>query len=170
MSLLSEIRLGSAKIDCWSGIRAANIPAVMAAAGAASGGNFKLAETFSLEVLSTGIVSASYKCNVSGEITGMRGLYNSIGGLGFNLGLGIQRWRAGVSAPEPQAESQSFNALLLAQFVKELQQYVISAEKGGEIDKSLFRQTCSKATALLLSDMVKTLLRNFLHIFRVSWN
>ncbi|KAL5722458.1 1-phosphatidylinositol 4-kinase [Ranunculus cassubicifolius] len=153
VSLISEIRLGSGKTDCWSGIRTANIPAVMAAAGAASGGNFKLIETFNLEVLSTGIVSASYKCNVSGEISGMRGLYNSMGGLGFGLGRGLQMWRAGVSGQEPQAETQSFNALLLAQFVQELQQYVNTAEKGGEIDKSSFRQTCSKATALLLSDL-----------------
>ncbi|PIA62368.1 hypothetical protein AQUCO_00200400v1 [Aquilegia coerulea] len=151
VSLLSEIRLGSGKNDCWSGIRTANVPAVMAAAGAASGANFKLAETFNLEVLSTGVVSASFKSNIAGEIAGMRGLYNSMGGLGFGLGLGLQKWRSG--AQEQQAESQPFNALLLAQFVQELQQYVNIAEKGGEIDKSAFRQTCSKATALLISDL-----------------
>ncbi|KAF9609104.1 hypothetical protein IFM89_013358 [Coptis chinensis] len=153
VSLLSEIQLGCGKTESWSGMRSANIPAVMAAAGAASGANFKVAENFNLEVLSTGIVSASFKCNVAGEIAGMRGLYNSMGGLGFGLGLGLQKWRSGVSAQEPQPETQSFNGLLLAQFVQELQRYVNVAEKGGDIEKSSFRQTCSKATALLLSDL-----------------
>ncbi len=36
VSLLSEIRNGSGKNECWTGIRTANIPAVMAAAAAAS--------------------------------------------------------------------------------------------------------------------------------------
>ncbi|KAL0386974.1 UNVERIFIED_CONTAM: Phosphatidylinositol 4-kinase alpha 1 [Sesamum radiatum] len=81
VSLLSEIRIGSGKNDCWIGTKTANIPAVMAAAAAASGGNLKLTDAFSLEVLGTGVVSATAKCNHAGEIAGMRRLYESIGGL-----------------------------------------------------------------------------------------
>ncbi|KAA8545952.1 hypothetical protein F0562_020597 [Nyssa sinensis] len=81
VSLFSEIRIGTGKNDCWTGTRTANIPAVMAAAAAASGANLKLTEAFNLEVLSTGIVSATVKCNHAGEIGGMRRLYSSLGGL-----------------------------------------------------------------------------------------
>ncbi|KAL0412503.1 UNVERIFIED_CONTAM: Phosphatidylinositol 4-kinase alpha 1 [Sesamum radiatum] len=68
VSLLSEIRIGSGKNDCWIGTKTANIPAVMSAAAAASGGNLKLTDAFSLEVLGTGVVSATAKCNHAGEI------------------------------------------------------------------------------------------------------
>ncbi|KAF8390317.1 hypothetical protein HHK36_024842 [Tetracentron sinense] len=160
VSLLSEIRIGIGKNDCWTGIRTANVPAVMAAAAAASGANLKLTEAFNLEVLNTGIVSATIKCNHAGEIAGMRRLYNSIGGfqsgttpMGFGLGFGLQRLRSGVSSQQPQPESESFNEILLIKFVGILKQYVNIAEKGGEIDKSAFRETCSQATALLLSHL-----------------
>ncbi|KAJ9704831.1 hypothetical protein PVL29_003061 [Vitis rotundifolia] len=157
VSLLSEIRIGTGKNDSWIGTRTANVPAVIAAAAAASGANFKLTDAFNLEVLSTGIVSATVKCNHAGEIAGMRRLYNSIGGFqpgaapsGFALGL--QRLRSGVS-PQPQPENESFNEILLNKFVRLLQQFVNIAEKGGEVDKSSFRETCSQATALLLSNL-----------------
>ncbi|XP_010272166.1 PREDICTED: phosphatidylinositol 4-kinase alpha 1-like isoform X2 [Nelumbo nucifera] len=160
VSLLSEMRIGTGKNDCWVGIRTANIPAVMAAAAAASGGNLKLTEAFNLEVLSTGIVSATAKCNHAGEIAGMRRLYNSIGGFQpgtpptvIGLGIGLQRLKSGVSPQQLQPESESFNELLLMKFVRQLQQFVNVAEKGGELDKTSFRETCSQATALLLSDL-----------------
>lgn len=161
VSLLSEIRIGTSKNDYWTGSRTANIPAVLAAAAAASGANLKLSEAFNLEVLSIGIVSATVKCNHAGEIAGMRRLYNSIGGFqsgpsltGFGLGLGLQRLRSSVVSPQqPQLEDESFNEILLAKFVRLLQQFVSIAEKGGDVDKSLFRETCSQATALLLSNM-----------------
>lgn len=159
VSLLSEIRIGTGKNDCWTGIRTANIPAVMAAAAAASGANLKLSEAFNLEVLSTGIVSATVKCNYAGEIAGMRRLYNSIGGLQssatpMGFGGGLQRLISGAFSPQPQTEDDSFNEMLLSKFVHLLQQFVNSAEKGREVDKSLFRETCSQATALLLSNLV----------------
>lgn len=160
---MSEIRIGTGKNDCWTGIQTANIPAVMAAAAAASGANLKLSEAFNLEVLSTGVVSATVKCNHAGEIAGMRRLYNSIGGFqgstaptGF--GAGLQRIISGAFPQHPQAEDDAFNAMLLNKFVRLLQQFVNIAEKGGEIDKSQFRETCSQATALLLSNLVRTLL------------
>lgn len=160
VSLLSEIRIGTAKNECWTGIRTANIPAVMAAAAAASGANLKLTEAFNLEVLSTGIVSATVKCNHAGEIAGMRRLYNSIGGFesgnsqnGFGLGVGLQRLISGAFPKQPQAEDSSFNGMLLTKFVHLLQKCVNIAEKGGEVDKSQFRETCSQATALLLSNL-----------------
>lgn len=146
VSLLSEIRISTGKSECWSGIRTANIPSVIDSASAASGAQKKVSEGFILEVLSTAIVSATVKCNYAGEIAGMRRLYNSIGGLspiGFGFGLG-------AAAPSPQAH-QSFNEILLTKFVQLLQQFVGTAEKGASVDKSLFRETCSQATALLLS-------------------
>ncbi|OMO63448.1 hypothetical protein COLO4_32443 [Corchorus olitorius] len=167
VSLLSEIRIGTVKNDCWAGIRTANIPAVLAAAAAASGANLKLSEAFILEVLSTGIVSATVKCNHAGEIAGMRRLYNSIGGFqsgapqtGF--GSGLQRLISGAFSQPPQTEDDSFNEMLLSKFVRLLQQFVNTAEKGGEVDKSQFRETCSQATALLLSNLVE--LCYFTHI------
>ncbi|KAL4615716.1 hypothetical protein ACB092_07G146600 [Castanea dentata] len=158
VSLLSEIRIGTGKNDYWAGIQTANIPAVMAAAAAASGANLKLTEAFNLEVLSTGIVSATVKCNHAGEIAGMRRLYNSIGGFqsgastGFGLG-GLQRLISGAFPQQSQAEDDLFNGMLLTKFVRLLQQFVNIAEKGGEMDKSQFRETCSQATALLLSNL-----------------
>lgn len=150
VSLLSEIRIGTGKLDCWSGTKTANIPVVMAAAAAASGGNLKLTEAFNLEVLSTGIVSATVKCNHAGEIAGMKRLYESFGGLdskAASISLGI--------SPDSQPPRHgSFNELLLSRFVHLLRQFVSVAEKGGELDKSSFRETCSQATALLLENMV----------------
>ncbi|XP_015867438.3 phosphatidylinositol 4-kinase alpha 1 [Ziziphus jujuba] len=160
ISLLSEIRIGTMKNECWTGIQTANIPAVMAAAAAASGANFKLTEAFNLEVLSTGIVSATVKCNHAGEIAGMRRLYNSIGGFqsgtttgGFGIGIGLQRLISGAFPQQPLAEDDSFNGMLLAKFVRMLQQFVNISEKGGDVDKLHFRETCSQATALLLSNL-----------------
>ncbi|XVF01443.1 hypothetical protein REPUB_Repub04eG0089700 [Reevesia pubescens] len=158
VSLLSEIKIGTGKSDCWAGIRTANIPAVMAAAAAASGANLKLSEAFILEVLSTGIVSATIKCNYAGEIAGMRRLYNSIGGFQSGVpqagfGSGIQRLISGAFSQQFQTEDDSFNEMLLSKFVRLLQQFVNTAEKGGEVDKSQFRETCSQATSLLLSNL-----------------
>lgn len=145
----------------------------MAAAAAASGANLKLTEPFNFEVLSTGIVSATAKCNHAGEITGMRNLFNSIGGFqtgnaaqGFGLGVGIQRLKSGVFTQQMPAENDSFDKVVLTKFIQQLQQFVNVAEKGGEVDKTLFRQTCSQATAFLLSNMVQiyfSFLSGFLH-------
>ncbi|KAG4153032.1 hypothetical protein ERO13_D04G158700v2 [Gossypium hirsutum] len=158
VSLLSEIRIGTGKSDCWAGTRTANIPAVIAAAAAASGANLKLSEAFILEVLSTGIVSATVKCNYAGEIAGMRRLYNSIGGFQSDspqtgLGGGLQRLISGAFYQPAETENDSFNEMLVSKFVHLLQQFVNIAEKGGEVDKSQFRETCSQATALLLSNL-----------------
>ncbi|KAM7253669.1 hypothetical protein ACFE04_021823 [Oxalis oulophora] len=161
VSLFSEIRIGTGKNDNWNGIRTANIPSVMAAAAAASGGNLKLLEAFNLEVLSTGIVSATVKCNHAGEIAGMRRLYNSIGGFqtggnqagGLGFGGGLQRLISGAFSQSPQTEDDSFNEMLLNKFVRLLQQFVNTAEKGGDVDKTQFREICSQATALLLSNL-----------------
>ena len=175
VSLLSEIRIGTGKNDYWAGIQTANIPAVMAAAAAASGTNLKLTEAFNLEVLSTGIVSATVKCNHAGEIAGMRRLYNSIGGFqsgastGFGLG-GLQRLISGAFPQQSQAEDDLFNGMLLTKFVRLLQQFVNIAEKGGEMDKSQFRETCSQATALLLSNLVKNIFNFHVSIFTVWKN
>ncbi|XP_051147386.1 phosphatidylinositol 4-kinase alpha 1-like isoform X2 [Andrographis paniculata] len=150
VSLLSEIRIGTGKNECWTGTKSANIPAVMAAAAAASGGNLKLTDAFNLEVLGTGMVSATAKCNHAGEIAGMRRLYESIGGLALaNSGLTPDPPASGSSEHSPQ----SFNEVVITKFVRLLQKCVNSAEKGEAIDKAFFRETCSQATALLLSNL-----------------
>lgn len=161
VSLLSEMRLGTGKNDCWTGIQTANIPAVMAAAAAASGASMKSTEPLNFEVLSTGVVSATVKCNHAGEISGMKNLFNSIGGLqmgntgsGFGLGFGIQRLKSGVSTQPIPPEVDSFDKVVLLKFVHQLQQFVNTAEKGGKVDKTSFRQICSQATAFLLSSLV----------------
>ncbi|PSS29414.1 Phosphatidylinositol 4-kinase alpha 1 like [Actinidia chinensis var. chinensis] len=160
VSLLSEIRIGTGKNDCWSGTKTANIPAVMAAAAAASGANLKLMDAFNLEVLNTGVVSATVKCNHTGEIAGMRRLYDTIGGIqsgasqtGFGLGASLQKLKSGVFPHQQPPQNDSFNEMMLTKFVRLLQQFVNIAEKGGEVDKLSFRETCSQATALLLSNL-----------------
>ncbi|XP_027354041.1 phosphatidylinositol 4-kinase alpha 1 isoform X3 [Abrus precatorius] len=160
--LLSEIKIGTGKNDSWP-IQTANIPAVMAAAAAASGANLKASESFNLEVISSGKcnqAAATVKCNHAGEIAGMRRLYNSIGGFqsgtappGLGIGAGLQRIISGAFPQQPQAEDDSFNGMLLNKFVRLLQQFVNTAEKGGEVVRSEFRDTCSQATVLLLSNL-----------------
>ncbi|KAM6557546.1 hypothetical protein CsatB_004565 [Cannabis sativa] len=131
VSLLTEIHIGTAKSECWTATRTANIPAVMAAAAAASGANLKLTEDFNLKVLSTGIVSATVKCyhvgGIAGEIAGMR------------------RWAS--------CRSQAEDGMLSIKFVCLLRNFVNIAKNGGQVDKSQFRETCSQATALLLSNL-----------------
>ncbi|KAK3023015.1 hypothetical protein RJ639_045009, partial [Escallonia herrerae] len=159
VSLLSEIRIGTGKTDCWTGLKTANIPAVMAAAAAASGANFKMTEALNLEVLSTGIVSATVKCNHAGEIAGMKRLYENMesvnerdfGSTLTGSGGGLSRLISGAQHPRPKKDS--FSEILLTRFVRLLQKFVYIAEKDGEVDKSSFRETCSQATALLLSNL-----------------
>ncbi|GAU22033.1 hypothetical protein TSUD_309370 [Trifolium subterraneum] len=160
--LLSEIRIGTGKSDNWS-TQTGNIPAVLAAAAAASGANLKVSESFNLEVISSGKcnqAAATVKCNHAGEIAGMRRLYNSIGGFQSSttpttggFGAGLQRIISGAFPQQPQAEDDSFNGMLLNKFVRLLQQFVNIAEKGGEVVRSEFRETCSQATVLLLSNL-----------------
>ncbi|XP_031499033.1 phosphatidylinositol 4-kinase alpha 1 [Nymphaea colorata] len=161
VTLLSEIRLGSGKSDSWTGIRTANIPAVIAAAAAASGANLNVTEAINLEVLSTGIASANVKCNYTREISGMRNFYSSIGGFGqnmapsngFSLDLAFQGLKASFSNEQVQPKNDSFNEILLTKYVGLLQQFVSIAEKGVTLDKASFRETCYRATALLLSSL-----------------
>ena len=111
----------------------------MDSAAAASGAR-KDAPDITLEVLSTAVVSATAKCNHAGEIAGMRRLFSTMGGL--NMGVS-------QSGQAPQ----SFDEVFLSKFVRLLQDFVVTAEKQ-PIDNSLFRETCSQATALLLDHMV----------------
>ncbi|XP_023769663.1 phosphatidylinositol 4-kinase alpha 1 [Lactuca sativa] len=145
VSLLSEIKIGTGKTDCWKGKKTANIPAVMASAAAASGGNLKSTEAFNIEVLSTAIVSATVKCNHAGEIAGMKRLYENIDGADDD--------DDDDKGSEVAPKKQSFGEILLNKFVRLLQKFVSMAEKGGSVDKSSFRETCSQATALLLSSL-----------------
>nr|CAB3498468.1 unnamed protein product [Digitaria exilis] len=142
VSLLSEIRICSGKND-WNGIRTANVPAVMDSAAAASGAK-KEAPDFSLEVLSTAVVSATVKCNHAGEIAGMRRLFSTMGGI--NMGMASP----GMQSAQPH---QTFDEVFVSKFVSLLQNFVVAAEKQ-PIDNSQFRETCSQATALLLDHMM----------------
>ncbi|KAL1833745.1 phosphatidylinositol 4-kinase alpha 1 isoform X1 [Daucus carota subsp. sativus] len=179
VSLLSEIRIGTGKTDCWTGTRTANIPAVMAAAAAASGANFKLSEAFNLEVLGTGVVSATGKCNYAGEIAGMRRLYEnmeSVDGqdsdtsISSGIGSSVPRITSGGYSEQTQPRKDSFDELLLSRFVRLIQKIVYTAEKGGEVDKASFRETCSQATALLLSNLAsdpKSKVESFSQLLRL---
>ncbi|KAI3803662.1 hypothetical protein L1987_31821 [Smallanthus sonchifolius] len=179
VSLLSEIRIGPGKSDCWSGTKTANIPAVMAAAAASSGGNLKLTEAFNLEVLSTAIVSATVKCNHSGEIAGMTRLYENMEKADDDFepatspGPGpssFSRLISGAFPQPPQPKKESFGSILLNKFVRLLQKFVFSAEKGGDVDKSSFRETCSQAAALVLSTLdsdSKTNVESFSQLLRL---
>lgn len=164
VSLLSEIKLVPGKTDSWNGIQTANIPAVIAAAAAASGANIKMAEAGNLEILSTGIVSANVKSNYAGEIAGMRRLYVSIGGFQshtkkptvasesfYIMRNASQKPISNTQLLQP--ETESFNEMLVTRFLHLLQQFVNTAEKGEVVDKASFHETCSQATALLLSDL-----------------
>ncbi|TVU45418.1 hypothetical protein EJB05_04905 [Eragrostis curvula] len=142
VSLLSEIRICNGKND-WNGIRTANVPAVMDSAAAASGAK-KEAADFTLEVLSTAVVSATVKCNHAGEIAGMRRLFSTMGGL--NMGMSP----LGTQSAQPH---QSFDEVFVSKFVSLLQNFVVTAEKQ-PIDNVQFRETCSQATALLLDHMM----------------
>uniref|UniRef100_A0A0D3FN54 1-phosphatidylinositol 4-kinase n=1 Tax=Oryza barthii TaxID=65489 RepID=A0A0D3FN54_9ORYZ len=142
VSLLSEIRICSGKND-WNGIRTANVPAVMDSAAAASGAK-KEAPDITLEVLSTAVVTATVKCNHAGEIAGMRRLFSSMGGM--NTGM----TPLGMQSAQP---NQSFDEVFLSRFVRLLQDFVVTAEKN-QIDNTVFRETCSQSTALLLDHMV----------------
>ncbi|KVH93237.1 Armadillo-type fold [Cynara cardunculus var. scolymus] len=177
VSLLSEIRIGPGNSDCWSGTKTANIPAVMAAAAASSGGNLKLTEAFNLEVLSTAIVSATVKCNHSGEICGMTRLYENMEKADDDFDVapspgpsGLSRLISGAFPQPPQPKKESFGSILLGKFVRLLQKFVLSAEKGGDVDKASFRETCSQAAALLLSTLdsdVKTNVESFSQLLRL---
>lgn len=125
VSLLNEIKIGTGENEIWSGTKTANIPAVMDAAVAASGENLKASEAFNLEILGSGFVNAMYKCKHTGQISGLVRLGNSIG-----------------------------NDTLINSSVRSLQQFVNTSTNGGITDKSQFRETCSQATAVLLSNLV----------------
>ncbi|XP_024530657.1 phosphatidylinositol 4-kinase alpha 1 [Selaginella moellendorffii] len=147
--LFSDLHLDVTKMD-MSG-QAAIIPAVTAAAAAAAGAN-----STTVEVLSTGVISANVKSNYVGEIVGMKKLY-----AGININQ-LQDTKAltavwlsskvdGKSSPEE--EDASLSALLFSRFLLCLQQFVTAAERGESVDAAEYHEACLRATALLLSDM-----------------
>ncbi|KAL2653163.1 hypothetical protein R1flu_021291 [Riccia fluitans] len=162
LSVLSEIRLDVTKTEIHTGM--ACIPAVTAAAAAAAGVNPKLAQTGTVDVLSTGIISANIKSNYSGEIAGMKRLYVGIGGLAISPASHVQNVMRGRLSygmvdkgelQEPDEHTQDFglNEILTTKFVQQLQQFVLAAEKGLHVDAVAFREACLRGAALLLSDL-----------------
>ncbi|CAH8301812.1 unnamed protein product [Eruca vesicaria subsp. sativa] len=141
VSLLNEMKIGTGKNEIWPETKTANIPAVMAAAVAASGENLKASEAFNLEILGTSVVNAMLKCQHTGKIAGLVRLGNSIG-----------------------------SDTLINSSVRSLQQIVNTCKNGGAIDKSQFRETCSHATAVLLSNLAgqpKTDIKGFSRLLRL---
>ncbi|CAN6927714.1 unnamed protein product [Brassica oleracea] len=142
VSLLNEIKIGTGENEIWSGTKTANIPAVMDAAVAASGENLKASEAFNLEILGTGFVNAMYKCKHTEQISGLVRLGNSIG-----------------------------TDKLINSSVRSLQQIVNTSTNGGITDKLQFRETCSQATAVLLSNLQagepKTDIKGFSRLLRL---
>ncbi|ESQ30374.1 hypothetical protein EUTSA_v10012090mg, partial [Eutrema salsugineum] len=141
VSLLTEIKISNGKNEIWFRLKTANTPAVMAAAAAASGPNLKASEAFNLEVLGSCVANAMLKCKLTRHIAGIVILDNI-----------------------------TCNDTLISNSVRRLQQFVNTAEKGGETDKSQFRETCSHATAVLLSNLAgepKTDIKGFSRLLRL---
>ncbi|KAF2593101.1 hypothetical protein F2Q70_00042724 [Brassica cretica] len=142
VSILTGIKIGTGKNEIWSEVKTANIPAVIAAAVAASGENLKASEAFNLEIIGTGVVNAILKCNYTGKIGGVLRLKKS-----------------------------SDNDKLINSSVRGLQQFVNTTGKVGVNDKSQFRETCSHATSVLLSYLQagepKTAIKGFSRLLRL---
>ncbi|KAL3684958.1 hypothetical protein R1sor_002980 [Riccia sorocarpa] len=162
LSVLSEVRLDVTRTELHTGM--ACIPAVTAAAAAAAGVNPELAKTATVEVLSTGIISANIKSNYSGEIAGMKRLYVGMGGLAISPPSQVQNVMRGrlsygmtekdeLQEPDEQMQDLELNEILTAKFVQQLQQFVVAAERGLHVDAAAFREACLRGAALLLSGL-----------------
>ncbi|KAL3700638.1 hypothetical protein R1sor_018660 [Riccia sorocarpa] len=142
LSLLSDVRIDPAKTDGRAGN--INIPAVFAASAAAAGAGPQSAKVGSMEVLSTGIISANAKSNYAGEIAGMKKY----------AGMGVLNLVSASSTGKNQlpGEDTTLHEMLTTKFVQLLQQFVMTAERGSSVDSSAFREACLRGAALLLSD------------------
>ncbi|CAM6087859.1 unnamed protein product [Calypogeia fissa] len=168
LSVLSELRMVAPTSNETFGM--ACIPAVTEASAAAAGVDPQLVQTGSMEVLSTGIISTNMKSNYSGEIVGMKRFYCGMGGLTIGspymqAGMGARRRMSFNGSDERNDQQHSavnnhvqdkdlgLNEMLTVRFVQQLQQFVVAAERGIEIDSVVFREACLRSAALLLSDM-----------------
>ncbi|CAM6104386.1 unnamed protein product [Calypogeia fissa] len=150
----------STRTDGWSGN--INIPAVLAAAAAAGIGPVS-AKGGSMDVLSTGIISANVKSNCAGEIAGMKKFYAGMDGLTASPGtptkhtLGTlnnfgNNFHEKTKVPsQVLGEDLTLHQMLTTRFVHLLQQFVVSAQRGSSVDPAAFREACLRAAALLLS-------------------
>ncbi|CAM6105243.1 unnamed protein product [Calypogeia fissa] len=161
LSLLSDVHLDSTRTDGWSGN--INIPAVLAAAAAAAGTGPVSAKGGSMDVLSTGIISANVKSNCAGEIAGMKTFFAGMDGLTASPGTPTKHALGTVNSfgnnvhEKTKAPSQvlgeelTLHQMLTTRFVHLLQQFVVSAQRGSSVDPAAFREACLRAAALLLS-------------------
>ncbi|KAL2650963.1 hypothetical protein R1flu_019091 [Riccia fluitans] len=142
LSLLSDVRIDPAKTDGRAGN--INIPAVFAASAAAAGAGPQSSKVGSMEVLSTGIISANAKSNYAGEIAGMKKY----------AGMGVLNLVSASSTGKPQlpGEDTTLHEMLTTRFAQLLQQFVMTAERGSNVDSAAFREACLRGAALLLSD------------------
>lgn len=117
-----------------------SIPAVLAAAAAATGDGMSSANVKSVELVSM-----------------KRLLDGSLSGLPFTNGS-HSNGRSTQSGYEKRSndskEKTGAVALLTARFVQQMQQYLISSQIGQAVNGEQFKATCLQASALLLSDTV----------------
>lgn len=132
-ALLSEI-------DCESSNSSIKrVPAVIAAAAAATGDGMSSANVKSVELV-------SMKRLLDGTLTGLP-LTNGSQSNGISTQSGYQK------IPNDSKEKTGAVALLTARFVQQMQQYLINSQIGQPVDGEQFKATCLQASALLLSDM-----------------
>ncbi|KAH7425180.1 hypothetical protein KP509_11G043500 [Ceratopteris richardii] len=157
LPLLSDIKLEQSREDGLSSDSlAVTVPALFAAAAAATGARERLIDTGCLEVLSNGIVSATVKSSY---------ININIGGLAFSqehfqdntagLILGGS-WSDSFEEKKSQEILSAKNKLkekLIASFLHLLQQFISAVERGANINAEAFRETCLKSAAFIVSEL-----------------
>ncbi|MCO5577943.1 hypothetical protein L7F22_031780 [Adiantum nelumboides] len=157
LPVLSDIKLEPASTAGFGiGILPVTVPAVFAAAAAATGAREHLTELGNLEVLSNGIVSANVKSSY---------IHLNIGGLTFGQGH-LPDSAAGLLLEGSRSESfkerksekilSAKNKLkegLIGSFLQLLQHFISSIEHGAKIDAEAFRETCLRSAAFIVSEL-----------------
>ncbi|KAG0561044.1 hypothetical protein KC19_9G032800 [Ceratodon purpureus] len=136
-ALLSEIECES----CNSFME--NVPAVIAAAAAATGDGMSSANVKSVELV-------SMKRLLDGSLSGLP-LTNGSRSNGIHSN-GILTQSGYQKKSNDSKEKTAAVALLTSRFVQQMQQYLINSQIGQPVDSEQFKATCLQASALLLSD------------------
>jgi len=132
-SLLSEIEPET----CISSL--ASVPAVKAAAAAATGDGMSSANVKSVEIVSM-----------------ERLLDGSLGGLSLTNGSHSKErsTQSGYYSPGDSKVKTDAASFLTARFVQQMQQFLTNSQLGQRVDGEQFKATCLQASALLISNMV----------------
>ena len=118
------------------------VPAVMAAAAAATGDGLSSANVKSIELV-------SMKRLLDGTLSGLP--FTNGSHSNGTLTLTQSGYQSSVNDLK---EKSGAVALLTARFVQQMQQYLINSQVGQPVDGEQFKATCLQASALLLSDTV----------------